>query len=59
MKELTVPLGKYGKSFPPPARLHPFERALLALTVGEQRYVDSLQRVDNLRKTLLEVGNPS
>ena len=55
-KELAVPLGRYCKAFPPPGRLHPFERALLALTVGEQRYEDTLQRVDTLRKTVLEVG---
>jgi nucleolar GTP-binding protein len=56
MKALTGPLTTYMKGFPAPPRLHPFERALLDLTVGEERYVGVLQRVDSLRKRLTEVS---
>lgn len=57
MKALTGPLTTYMRGFPAPPRLHPFERALLDLTVGEERYVGVLQRVDSLRKKLTEVGS--
>jgi len=53
---LTTPLGKYIKGFPDSARLHPFERALLDLTVGEERYERTLERVNALRKSSLEMG---
>ncbi|KAG2426728.1 hypothetical protein HYH02_014768, partial [Chlamydomonas schloesseri] len=56
MKELSVPLGRYLAGFPPPARLHPFEAALLALTVGEASYLSTLDRVDRLRRAVQEVG---
>ncbi|GIL76667.1 hypothetical protein Vretifemale_6225 [Volvox reticuliferus] len=56
MKELSVPLGRYLSGFPQPERLHPFEAALLALTVGEGAYRTALQRVDKLRKAVQEVG---
>lgn len=56
MKALTGPLATYMRGFPAPPRLHPFERALLDLTVGEERYVGVLQRVDTLRKKLTEVS---
>ena len=55
-KELAVPLGRYIKGFPSPERLHPFEAALLDLTVGTGRYDRTLQRVDALRKRILEEG---
>lgn len=55
MKALTGPLTTYMKGFPPPPRLHPFERALLDLTVGEDRYATVLARVDALRRKLTEV----
>ena len=55
-KELCAPLASYVKGFPPPARLHPFERALLDLTIGTTAYERALARVDALRKGLLEVG---
>ena len=55
-KELCAPLAAYVKGFPAPARLHPFERALLDLTVGTTAYERALARVDALRKGLLEVG---
>ncbi|KAG2422991.1 hypothetical protein HXX76_015662 [Chlamydomonas incerta] len=56
MKELSVPLGRYLAGFPPPGRLHPFEAALLALTVGEATYLSTLDRVDRLRRAVQEVG---
>eukprot|EP00854_Cymbomonas_tetramitiformis_P029475 gene29475-36712_t len=34
-KELTVPLGKWIRGFPDPEHLHPFEKALLALSLGD------------------------
>ena len=55
-KELCGPLGAYVRGFPPPARLHPFERALLDLTVGTAPYERALARIDALRKGLLELG---
>ncbi|GAB4823843.1 hypothetical protein N2152v2_010889 [Parachlorella kessleri] len=56
LKELCVPLGKYVKEFPPVTRLHPFERALLELTVGPGTYERVLGRVDGLRKSTVQVG---
>ena len=55
MKELCVPLGTYIKGFPPPSRLHPFERALLELTVGPGTYERVLARVEALRRSTVEV----
>ena len=55
-KELCGPLATYVRGFPPPARLHPFERALLDLTVGTAPYERALSRIDALRKGLLELG---
>ena len=55
MKELCVPLGAYIKGFPAPARLHPFERALLELTVGAGTYERVLARVEALRRSTVEV----
>ncbi len=56
LKELCVPLGKYVKEFPPVTRLHPFERALLELTVGPGTYERVLGRVDGLRKSTVQVS---
>ena len=55
MKELCVPLGAYIKSFPAPSRLHPFERALLELTVGAGTCERVLARVEALRRSTVEV----
>lgn len=55
-KELCVPLGSYIKGFPPTERLHPFERALLELTLGAGTYETTLAKVDSLRKSTIEVG---
>ena len=55
-KALSGPLGVYVAGFPSPARLHPFERALLDLTVGTSDYERTLLKVDALRKGILELG---
>ena len=55
-KALTQPLGTYVSGFPSPTRLHPFERALLDLTVGTAAYERTLLRIDALRKGTLELG---
>jgi len=56
MKELTGPLGTYERGFPPILRLHPFEKALLELTVGPGTYDRALARVCALRKASVEVA---
>ena len=55
-KELAVPLGKYVKGFPSVSRLHPFEAALLHLTVDANKYTALLERVNTVRKKLLDAG---
>ncbi|QDZ22827.1 P-loop-containing nucleoside triphosphate hydrolase [Chloropicon primus] len=55
-KELAVPLGKYVKGFPAVDRLHPFEAALLHLTVGADKYEALLSRVNGVRKKILDAG---
>lgn len=44
MQELCVPLAGYLRGFPRPQRLHPFEAALLELTVGDGKYTEVLAR---------------
>ncbi|GAX85127.1 hypothetical protein CEUSTIGMA_g12547.t1 [Chlamydomonas eustigma] len=56
MKEMTVPLTKSIASFPKHSHLHPFEQALLELTVGLSNYENAQARVDSLRKSLQETG---
>lgn len=56
MKELAIPLGAYEKGFPRTSRLHPFENALLELTVGSESYDRALARVSALRKASVEVA---
>eukprot|EP00775_Hariotina_reticulata_P012325 gene12325-12460_t len=56
MKELSVPLTRCLKAFPAPTALHPFEAALLDLTVGTATYSSVLGKVDSLRKALQETG---
>ena len=46
------------QGFPPLAVLHPFERALLLLTLGPGRYEQALSGVDSLRKALLQARPP-
>ncbi len=45
MKELSVPLTRYIGGFPRFSRLHPFEKALLQLTVGQANYESVLTKV--------------
>lgn len=56
MKELTGPLGSYERGFPRVRDLHPFENALLELTVGEFKYSRALARVGAVRKATVEVS---
>ena len=44
------------QGFPPKSTLHPFERALLLLTLGPGRYERCLSGVEQLRKALLEAS---
>ena len=54
-KEIAVPLGAVVKGFPACSRMHPFEQALLDLTIGAGVYEKRLQQLDNLRKSCLQV----
>ncbi len=56
MKELTKPLGIYAEGFLHPDELHPFERALLALSVGEEQYAHCVEGVRSLRKKVVGVS---
>ena len=51
-----MPLGKIVRGFPATEQLHPFEQALLVLTIGPERYERHLAGVNSLRKSLLEVS---
>lgn len=54
-KEISVPLGVIVKGFPTCGRMHPFERALLDLTIGAGTYEKRLQQLDSLRKSCVQV----
>ncbi|XP_073012552.1 uncharacterized protein [Typha latifolia] len=56
MKELAVPLRGYVENFPNKRYLHPYERSLIELTLGEGNYEKVLGRVDALRKKLISVA---
>ncbi|KAH6798310.1 P-loop containing nucleoside triphosphate hydrolases superfamily protein [Perilla frutescens var. frutescens] len=56
MKELAVPLRKYTENFPDKKSLHPYERSLVELTLGDGNYEEVLRKVDNLRKRVVSVG---
>lgn len=56
MKELTKPLGTYVDGFVHPDDLHPFERALLTLSVGEEQYGHCVEGVRSLRKSVVGVS---
>ncbi|XVE86221.1 hypothetical protein DITRI_Ditri18aG0018100 [Diplodiscus trichospermus] len=56
MKELAVPLRVYIENFPKRMHLHPYERSLIELTLGEGNYEDVLKKVDALRKKVVSVG---
>ncbi|CAI9114177.1 OLC1v1014836C1 [Oldenlandia corymbosa var. corymbosa] len=56
MKELAVPLRTYRETFPNKRFLHPYERSLVELTLGEGNYEYVLGKVDDLRKKVNSVG---
>ncbi|KAL0665507.1 hypothetical protein Bca4012_102345 [Brassica carinata] len=56
MKELALPLKGYMESFPRRRFLHPYERSLIELTLGDGNYEEVLGKVDALRKKVLSVG---
>ncbi|XP_052194064.1 uncharacterized protein LOC127802350 [Diospyros lotus] len=56
MKELAVPLRMYKEKFPNRRHLHPYERSLVELTLGDGNYEEVLERVDALRKKVIAVG---
>ena len=50
------PLKTYVKGFPNPDRFHPFERALLELTLSDKKYRTTVEAVDKMRKILYGIG---
>ncbi|KAL9669430.1 hypothetical protein QQ045_006977 [Rhodiola kirilowii] len=56
MKELGVPLRVYMENFPNKNTLHPYERSLIELTLGDGHYEQVLRMVDSLRKKVVSVG---
>lgn len=56
MKELAVPLREYMENFPKKKYLHPYERSLIELTLGDGNYEEVLRKVDALRKKVVGVG---
>ncbi|KAL6783797.1 hypothetical protein ACKKBF_B05835 [Auxenochlorella protothecoides x Auxenochlorella symbiontica] len=55
MKEMCGPLGQYRSGFPSRERLHPFDAALLDLTVGAERYRRTLAQLEAFKKTAVQV----
>ena len=51
-----TPLKTYVKGFPNPDRFHPFERALLELTLSDKKYRTTVEAVDAMRKGLYGIG---
>ncbi|XP_048495915.1 uncharacterized protein LOC104905217 isoform X2 [Beta vulgaris subsp. vulgaris] len=56
MKELAVPLRTYTENFPNKSHLHPYERSLIELTLGDGNYEEVLLKVNGLRKKVTSVG---
>ncbi|XP_051150205.1 nucleolar GTP-binding protein 1 isoform X2 [Andrographis paniculata] len=56
MKELALPLRTYKENFPNKKYLHPYERSLVELTLGDGNYEEVLGKIDTLRKKLVSVG---
>ncbi|KAL3537146.1 hypothetical protein ACH5RR_000512 [Cinchona calisaya] len=56
MKELAIPLRTYQENFPNKKYLHPYERSLVELTLGDGNYEEVLGKVDALRKKVVSVG---
>lgn len=56
MKELAICLRMYLENFPKKKYLHPYERSLIELTLGDGNYEEVLGKVDALRKKVVSVG---
>ncbi|RXH93257.1 hypothetical protein DVH24_013833 [Malus domestica] len=56
MKELALPLRTYSENFPNKKYLHPYERSLIELTLGDGNYEQVLGKVDALRKKVVSIG---
>ncbi|KAI3892057.1 hypothetical protein MKX03_030891 [Papaver bracteatum] len=56
MKELGVPLRDYLDKFPNRKYLHPYERSLIELTLGDGNYEEVLGRLNALKKKVNSVG---
>ncbi|KAK9094495.1 hypothetical protein Scep_025964 [Stephania cephalantha] len=56
MKELVVPLRDYIENFPNKKHLHPYERDLIKLTLGDGNYEEVLGRVNSLKKKVVSVA---
>ncbi|GAA0141926.1 hypothetical protein LIER_02955 [Lithospermum erythrorhizon] len=56
MKEIAVPLRTYSQQFPNKKYLHPYERALIELTLGDGNYEKVLRNIEVLRKKVVSVG---
>ncbi|OVA02495.1 GTP binding domain [Macleaya cordata] len=56
MKELGVPLREYLENFPKKKYLHPYERSLIELTLGDGNYEEVLGRLNALKKKVVSVG---
>ncbi|XP_050282661.1 uncharacterized protein LOC126723349 isoform X2 [Quercus robur] len=56
MKEIAVPLRTYLENFPKKKYLHPYERSLIELTLGDGNYEEVLGKVNSLRKNVVSVG---
>ena len=54
-QELTTPMGRIVQAFQLQGKLHPFEEALLDLTVGLDSFNKRVKKMDNIRKSCLEV----
>ena len=57
MKAISAPLNACVKGFPTPEALHPFEKALLDLTIGLDAYQRRLSRVAAMRQACVEVSH--
>nr|GEU86836.1 nucleolar GTP-binding protein 1 [Tanacetum cinerariifolium] len=56
MKELTLPSRTYKENFPNKRHLHPYERSLIELTLGDGNYEEVGHKVDSLREKVGSVG---
>ncbi|PIA32579.1 hypothetical protein AQUCO_04400047v1 [Aquilegia coerulea] len=56
MKELGIPLREYMENFLNKKYLHPYERSLIELTLGDGNYEEVLGRLNALKKKVVSVG---